>query len=137
MTFKILLIDDETDERNLMKLMLKEYNVTVFEAEDGHEGLEMALIHLPDLIVIDYKMPSMSGLDVIRKIRTEESLCKVSVVMFSAGELSPEKKKEISLLNPIAFVQKTFDGDGKIIRAIKSALPDFSSESEHAVIEAN
>ena len=66
---KVLLVEDNSDARSLMRAILKREHLDVVVAEDGVEGLERAREESPDLIITDISMPRMSGREMIRKLR--------------------------------------------------------------------
>lgn len=79
---RILIIDDDEKNRKLLKMRLLSENFDVFEAEDGLKGLEMAESENVDLILLDIKMPKMSGLDLLSELRNRD--IQVPIVMMTA-----------------------------------------------------
>ncbi len=67
---KILVIDDEEQIRRALKSILGARNYEVILASDGEEGLDLAIDHSPDLVILDLSMPGMSGLEVCKELRT-------------------------------------------------------------------
>ena len=65
----VLIIDDEVQIRRLLRLALDSRGWTVREAENGTLGLQEAVFHKPDAIVLDLGLPDMDGLDVLRRLR--------------------------------------------------------------------
>jgi two-component system alkaline phosphatase synthesis response regulator PhoP len=82
--YKILLVDDEEDILNFLAYNLKKEGYEVYEATNGHEGIELAKKHKPDLIVLDVMMPEMDGIETCRLIREHESLKSTLIVFLSA-----------------------------------------------------
>ncbi|MDD5456713.1 MAG: response regulator [Candidatus Margulisbacteria bacterium] len=81
---KILLIDDEKDLRSIFKIFLLGIkNIEFFEAGDGKEGIEMARSYNPDLIIMDYRMPIMNGLEATKEIRSSLTSEKVPIIMYT------------------------------------------------------
>ena len=78
---KILVVDDDSNVAELVRLYLERDGHEVLIANDGVAGLEMARDELPDLIVLDLMMPRMGGMEVCRTLRAESS---VPVVMLTA-----------------------------------------------------
>lgn len=78
----ILIIEDEADVRELVRLGFTSENLVLVEAAGGSEGLEKAHTESPDLILLDINMPGMSGLDVCRQLRADGSL--VPIIMLTA-----------------------------------------------------
>ncbi|HEY0828286.1 MAG TPA: response regulator transcription factor [Bacilli bacterium] len=67
--FQILVVDDEWNMRNLLRLYLTKNGYDVTEAKNGNEALSLARVHDFDLIILDIMMPDMDGWEVCRKIR--------------------------------------------------------------------
>jgi CheY-like chemotaxis protein/MinD-like ATPase involved in chromosome partitioning or flagellar assembly len=80
----ILVVDDELDARNLVRLVLTGQGYTVSEASDGLAAVEKAVAEQPDLILLDVMMPKMNGYDVARALRADERIGDVPIVMFTA-----------------------------------------------------
>jgi DNA-binding response OmpR family regulator len=78
----ILIIEDDPQSRQMVRLAAEAQSYTLIEAATGDEGLELARASDPDLILLDINMPGMSGLDVCRKLRAEGSL--VPIIMLTA-----------------------------------------------------
>ena len=80
----ILLVDDFDDTRLMMKLWLLRNGYRVVEAETGQEAIDVAQRELPDLILMDLKMPGMNGLDATQRIREYQALRRTPIVAVSA-----------------------------------------------------
>ncbi len=94
---KVLLVEDEKIIQDLVKWNLKAFPIELIIANNGKEGINMALIHSPDLILMDIMMPNMDGIEAIELIRVYENLKKVPIVVISAI-LGTEVDKKISHL---------------------------------------
>ncbi|WP_427157760.1 response regulator transcription factor [Aliinostoc sp. HNIBRCY26] len=70
-SIKILVIEDETDTRNLFLTILESEGFETIGAENGAEGIKQAQKHLPDLIICDIIMPDMDGYDVLNNLRQD------------------------------------------------------------------
>jgi two-component system response regulator ArlR len=68
---KIAIIEDEIGIANFLKQGLKEENYHVLTAEDGEKGIELIFNSKPDLILLDWMLPKMSGIDLCKKVRAE------------------------------------------------------------------
>jgi pilus assembly protein CpaE len=86
----ILVIDDDTQTRDLIALMLRRQGFTILEAATGKEGLEKATA-VPDLILLDLMMPDIDGLEVTRRLRAEKETRTVPIIMFTAKSLMDDK----------------------------------------------
>lgn len=79
----ILIVEDNQELKRLIKnILLKKY--VILEAENGEEGLELALKNIPDLIISDVMMPVMDGLEMIRQIKDNKDICHIPIILLSA-----------------------------------------------------
>lgn len=84
---KILIIDDERDFCMITKMNLEVLGrFDVIIANKGEEGLRLAKKQRPDLIILDINMPGMNGLEVLAKIKKDEQILHLPVIMLSANE---------------------------------------------------
>ena len=77
----ILVIEDYSDTRELLSGMLRYKGFNVIEAEDGLEGLLKASAHYPDLIILDWALPEMDGVEAARAVADELHLLGVAQVV--------------------------------------------------------
>jgi CheY-like chemotaxis protein len=70
----ILIVEDNADDRKLLRQTLERYGCTIVEARDGKEGLDLAIRHQPDIIVSDAVMPRMDGFQLLRALKTDPQL---------------------------------------------------------------
>lgn len=68
----ILIVDDEAHILHVVSLKLRNAGYEVLTASDGEEGLAMALEHQPDLLITDYQMPFMSGLEMCQQLKEHQ-----------------------------------------------------------------
>ena len=80
----ILVVDDETHILHVVTLKLQNAGYRVVTAEDGEEGLALALEHGPDLIITDFQMPFMTGLELCRKLLEHDRTSRIPAVMLTA-----------------------------------------------------
>lgn len=81
---KILLADDEENLRFLLRTTIESPEWTVLEASDGEEALALALREVPDLIVLDWMMPGMTGIEVARSLREKPELATRPIILLTA-----------------------------------------------------
>lgn len=89
----ILHIDDDEANRYAVKLILERAGYEVVEAETGQQGLTKAQ-QLPDLIILDIRLPDINGFEVCRCIKSDPKLARISVLQTSATFTSSENKVE-------------------------------------------
>lgn len=80
----ILIVDDLQDNIDVIARRLRNREVNVFEANDGAEAIEILGVSPIDIILLDVMMPGMSGLEVVKKIRTKRSAAALPILMVSA-----------------------------------------------------
>lgn len=105
---RVLIVEDQSDARSLMRGMLGEMGVTqVFESSDGREALKFldAAFDFIDLIICDWNMPSMSGLELLRQLRTVDPNLPFLMVTSRADIDSVMAAKSA---NVTAFIRKPF-----------------------------
>ena len=81
---KILIVEDTFDIRKLIQAMLAMEGYTVYEAADGKEGLAQAQQMHPDMIVTDIRMPEMSGIEMVVRLRQDHNFEKTPILVLSA-----------------------------------------------------
>ena len=84
MSKRILIIEDDGETRELLRLALEERGYQVTEAEDGVRGYDTALFLKPDLIVTDIQMPGADGVHVVRRVRDTASLEETPIIVTTA-----------------------------------------------------
>ena len=105
---KILVADDDLEILALVARHVKSLGADVHEASDGEEALRMARAEKPDLIILDVMMPGMSGWEVCRAVREDESLGSTGVIMLTGiGERLNEMTSP--LYGADDFLDKPFD----------------------------
>ena len=80
----ILVVEDDSDIRELISFNLKNEGHQVFEAKDGEAGIDKAREKLPDLILLDLMLPGIQGLDVCRIIKSDQETKKIPIIMVTA-----------------------------------------------------
>lgn len=94
---KILVVEDEKINQDLIKWNLKAFPIEVLVANNGKEGINLALMHKPDLILMDILMPNMDGIEAIELLKVYENLKKIPIIVIS-GIAGPELDKKVSHL---------------------------------------
>jgi CheY-like chemotaxis protein len=88
----ILLADDEANLRMLVHTTLDDPQYKILEAADGTAALELAKQEHPDLLVLDWMMPGMTGIEVARALRNDNNTSHIPIIMLTAK--GQEKDKE-------------------------------------------
>ena len=84
MAGRILVVDDETHILHVLSLKLRNGGYDVLTAVDGEEGFELAGQHLPDLIITDFQMPYMTGLELCRALAAHGPTAEIPVLILTA-----------------------------------------------------
>jgi CHASE2 domain-containing sensor protein/CheY-like chemotaxis protein len=106
----ILMVDDEADTRAIVAALLQPIGFSVMSANNGQEGIDLAISHAPDLIVTDLAMPVMGGLEMIRQIRTCAQLENVPIIVSSASVFESDRHKSMEA-GGTAFLPKPIQID--------------------------
>jgi two-component system chemotaxis response regulator CheY len=103
----VLVIDDSSTIREIVKIYLSGKSFEFVEAESGDRGLQLARLMQVDLIIADVKMPGMDGLTFVRHLRSDEKahLREVPVILLT-GEKSEDLKTQGLEAGANAFIQK-------------------------------
>ncbi len=88
----ILVVDDNNEIRQLFSTVLRESGYHVLEASTGQQGLHLAQTRIPDLVLLDVRLPDISGVEICRKIKTNPRLQDVFVALCSGEEISEDHK---------------------------------------------
>ncbi len=104
----ILIVDDEPDIREVLRLLLSEGGYRLDFAENGLEAYEKAREVVPDLILLDVVMPGMNGFEVCRKLRAEPLLSQIPIIMITALGDAQSRIKGIES-GADDFISKPFD----------------------------
>ena len=126
-TNRILVIDDESQIRKLLKVSLKSQGFYIEESHDGRDGINKVAIIKPDLVILDLGLPDMDGKEVIREIREWSN---VPIVIQTARDQEQEK---IEALDNGAddYITKPF-GIGELLARIRVCLRrKTEDENEH------
>lgn len=83
----VLIVDDDRDVRFVLGAILNYDGYRVVEAADGPSGITLAEEHRPDVVIMDLRMPGMSGLDAARALRKREETSQIPVVALTADDL--------------------------------------------------
>ena len=101
---KILVADDETHILHVVSLKLRNAGFTVLTARDGQEALEMAQLEKPDLIITDYHMPQLSGLELCQRLKRDRATSGIPAIMLTARgyHLDPNDTEQSGILRMLS-----------------------------------
>ena len=100
---KLLIVDDEPDVREFAKSFFSKRNINVLTASGGHQALEIIAQESPDLVLLDVRMEEISGIELLRELRTRNILIKVIMV---TGVDDEETVIEANQLGVVGYIHK-------------------------------
>lgn len=107
---KVLYIEDNEFNRVLVKRVLTVEDMEVIEASDGAKGLELALAHHPDLILVDINLPDIDGYELTLRIKGLGELRDIPIVALTANVMKGDKEKTLDA-GCDGYIQKPVDVD--------------------------
>ncbi len=94
---RILVADDNADNRLVVKLLLENLGFVVDEAIDGQDAIEQAQQHQPDLILMDLVMPRVNGFEALQQLRQQPAFATVKVIAFSANVFEQNQHRSLEV----------------------------------------
>tara|TARA_B100000809_G_scaffold243610_1_gene268759 strand:- start:2185 stop:2880 length:696 start_codon:yes stop_codon:yes gene_type:complete len=80
----ILVVDDEADIRDMLRIALEMADYRVIEADNAQSAHALAIDEQPDLILLDWMMPDMSGIELVRRLKRDDASCDTPIIMLTA-----------------------------------------------------
>jgi len=120
MSKKILVVEDQEDNRRIVRDLLNSVGFELIEAMTGHEGVRIAETSKPDLILMDIQMPEMDGYEATRQIKARMS--HVPIIVITSYALSGDADKAMAA-GADAYVSKPFSPRG-LLATIRKFLPE-------------
>jgi two-component system KDP operon response regulator KdpE len=130
---KILVVDDESQIRTLLKATLGRAGYAVVEASNAREALSAKAIDKPDLVLLDLGLPDRDGLELVGLLRGDP---RSALIVVSAREQTEQKVAALDL-GADDYVTKPFDTEELLARVRASLRQRLASEAERQVIEAD
>jgi len=117
---KILIVDDEGDLANLLKINLEAEGFECSIAKDGQEGIKKAFLVQPDLILLDIRMPVIDGYGALAELKKNKETSKIPVIMCTTikGEENIKKAHDLGASD---YIIKPFD-PSEVIGKIRKVL---------------
>jgi len=104
---KVLAVDDDPDIRGMISVALSARGFDVVTAGGGEEGLEIARIEKPDIIVLDVEMPGMKGPEVCKALTADPGTCGIPII-FLTGKVDLDAMEETFEGGAQAYIMKPF-----------------------------
>lgn len=117
----ILIAEDNEDLRDMLGQFLAANGYRVLGAADGHEAVEAAARHRPDLIVMDLGMPGMDGLSAVVEIRQQAAIVETPILILSAYDRLEYRTEALSA-GCVGFLVKPVE-PAELLRTIRLLLP--------------
>jgi two-component system cell cycle response regulator DivK len=89
----ILIVEDNEKTRKLLRDVLQLKGYRTIEAEMGEDGVTLAMQHKPDLILMDYQLPGINGIEAFQRIRNSPDTAHIPIVAVTASAMPEEAKK--------------------------------------------
>ncbi|MFA6271821.1 MAG: response regulator [Patescibacteria group bacterium] len=119
---KILVVEDEEPIRKVLASALKELkSCDIIEAKDGQDGLELAIIEHPDLILLDLIMPKLAGKQVCEKLRADMWGKDVKIIILTNLD-SKAEKEDLEKLNVSDYLVKSSYKLEEVVEKVKNIL---------------
>jgi two-component system cell cycle response regulator DivK len=90
---RILVVEDQEDNRQILRDLLTNAGYEIIEAENGEEGLAVAAREQPDLILMDIQLPLLDGYEVTRRIKADPALRAIPIIAVTSYALSGDESK--------------------------------------------
>ena len=107
---KILLAEDEPDIMQVLTMRLNKMGYDLIFAQNGREAVDMAKIDQPDLILMDYRLPVLNGIEACKEIKSDSSTKHIPVIFMTASS-EGEAVEAIRQAGAEDCITKPFDGD--------------------------
>ena len=122
MRYKILVVDDEPDILRVVIFRLKKLGYEVLTASDGKEGLDLIKSKRPDLVLLDFRLPTIDGLEITRRVKADDELKNIPIILLTASS-TVEISKKAEEANADDCITKPFEPE-ELLAKVKSFLED-------------
>jgi two-component system cell cycle response regulator DivK len=92
---KVLIVEDNEDNRELVVKVLRNKGYEIVQAADGEEALEKAVAERPDLILLDISLPKLDGYEVAKRLKSMEEFQEIPIIAFTAHAMKGDREKVI------------------------------------------
>ena len=122
MTKRILIVEDQEDNRAIMRDLLNTAGYNLIEAVDGEEGVRLAQSERPDLILMDIQLPILDGYEATRRIRALAELKSIPIIAVTSYALSGDEAKALAA-GCDSYVAKPFS-PRELLAKVREFLPN-------------
>lgn len=117
---KILIVDDSSMSRRMMRRIVESAGYEVVEAGEGAAGIEQYFLEKPDLVFLDLTMKDMYGLDVLEKLR---ELDPAALVIIASADIQDSTREMVATAGANAFINKPLSPE-KVLQALESVMSE-------------
>ncbi|GAB4532550.1 MAG: response regulator [Anaerolineae bacterium] len=96
MSMTILYVEDNFDNRMLVRRVLEAEGYRVIEAENGNQGIEKLQSEIPDLVLMDINLPEVDGYEVTKRLKQLPAMAKVPVIAMTANVMKGDREKTLA-----------------------------------------
>ena len=121
MSRRILVIEDQEDNRRILRYLLRSAEYEVIEAVTGEEGVDLAERERPDLILMDIQLPGLDGYEATRRIKSNAALRHIPIIVVTSYALSGDDVKAFAA-GCDAYVTKPFS-PRQLLATIREYVP--------------
>jgi DNA-binding response OmpR family regulator len=119
-THKILIVDDDPDLRQALRLRLRANQYETVHAVDGYSAIAQAYKERPNLIILDLGLPAGDGFVVLERLQRDDKLCSIPVVVLTARDPQSSERRAFQA-GAAAFFQKPAD-NAELLEIIRTTL---------------
>ena len=128
----ILIADDEPNQLELMAFNLESAGFSIIRAQNGKEVIELVEDNNPDLIILDWMMPKMSGIDVCRALRSKAETKLLPIIILSARSEEGEERTVDVHMSRLRKALKLNSSEGQnVIRTVRDGGYGLFKENKH------
>ena len=98
---RVLIVEDNEKSMKLVRELLSAKGYSTLEATNGEQAVALAVEHLPDLVLMDVRLPDLDGVEALRRLRTDERTSAIPVLAVTAQAMAGDKER---------FLAAGFDG---------------------------
>jgi CheY-like chemotaxis protein len=117
----VLIVDDNADTREMYDLALANAGFRVLQAKNATDGLARAAQALPDVIVTDFVMPSIDGMELLTRVQADPRTERIPVIVLS-GWVDADTSRRALAAGAIAFILKPCDPES-LVHEVRKAVP--------------
>ena len=121
----ILYAEDDSEHRIMMRIIMKNTNITLIEAHNGQEALQKIQYQRPDLILLDLFMPRVDGYGVMEALKSNPETRDIPIIVLSAWPTKDSRKRS-EKAGAVDFIAKPYD-PFELVRVVKNQLTNYAT----------